>query len=318
MKRRILALFCAALCLWLLPCTARAASTTQATEPISLTKDCQLTVTYSHNGLCFPDMTVRLYKIASVSADYQYAYTKDFSACALPLNGVTSQREWDTLRATLESLILAGQPTPTATTRTDRHGQAVFSQLEPGLYFIPACYCRANGVRYTFSSVLVALPGLNEATGDWNYAVSAAPKSLSFSTTPHEIQYQLVKLWKHDTADTRPESITVELFCDGSSVTTVVLSADNQWTYTWTDDTDGIWTVVERSVPRGYTPSVEARDTSFVLTNTGSDSPTRTTTRSTASPYTGDDTPLGLYGMLLCISGLVLVILGLTGRRRAS
>lgn len=318
MKKRILALLWVLALLMALSGTAMAASTTQATEPIQVTKDCELTVTYRSSVTAFAGKTVRLYQVAAVSRDFQYTYTGDFAACALPLNGVTSQAEWNVLRSTLEAHIIANDPAPVATAETDRDGQVVFTGLEPGLYFIPAMRFSFGGSRYAFTSMLAALPELNEADGSWNYSVSAAPKyqvtTPSSPSEPEDTDYRVIKLWKGDSAASRPESVTMELFRDGEAFTTVLLSAENGWTYAWSDDTGSDWTVAERQTSAGYVPSVEVRDNTFIVTNTGS---APGTPGSSNSPYTGDSTPVGLYTMLLCISGLVLVILGVTGRRKA-
>jgi hypothetical protein len=58
--------------------------------------------------------------------------------------------------------------------------------------------------------------------------------------------------------------------------------------------------------------TIEERETSFVLTNTFSqDDPGKPT-----PPQTGDTANIMLYFILMSISGSMLIILGITGKRK--
>ena len=108
MAKRRVAVIVFLLCLSLswLPCYAQAASTADAKEPISPDKDCSLTIAYRYDGQSFSNHPVRLYKIADVSADFQYTLTAPFANSGLILNGVRSVSEWNVIRSTLETHIL--------------------------------------------------------------------------------------------------------------------------------------------------------------------------------------------------------------------
>ena len=79
----------------------------------------------------------------------------------------------------------------------------------------------------------------------------------------------------NDADENRPESVEVQLTADGETVgDTVTLSADNNWTNTWSelplnDDGEAIaYSVVEVDVPVGYTSSVNDEDHgNLVITN---------------------------------------------------
>jgi hypothetical protein len=165
---------------------------------------------------------------------------------------------------------------------------------------------------YAFDSALVALPGLG-ADGLWQYEVAVTSKSKAIppAETDEEIEFKVLKLWKGDNGRSdRPQSIEVEIFRDGVSYQTVILSEENHWTYSWNAADDGaIWKVVERNIPTGYTMTVEERETSFVLTNTRPpDKPD--------IPQTGDTTNIMLYFVLMNVSGIMLIILGIAGKRK--
>lgn len=315
MAKRTMAVIAALLCLLWLPDYARAASTTDAREPISPDKACSLTIAYRYDEKSFSDLPVKLYKIADVSADFQYSLTEPFANSGLILNGVQSVGEWNVIRSTLEAHILAYDVDADLTAVTDENGQAYFQGLKPGLYLATTQQVLQDDWIYTFASALVALPGLG-ADGLWQYeiAVTAKAEAIPPVDGDEEIEFKVLKLWKgdHGRSD-RPESIEVEIFYNGASYQTVILSEENHWSYRWNAKDDGsVWMVVERNIPSGYTMTMEERERSFVLTNTFSqDNPDKPT-----PPQTGDTSNIMLYFVLMIISGSMLIILGITGKRK--
>ena len=303
MAKRRMGLIALLLCICLMPWRALAVSTADAKAPISPDRACSLTLCYGVAG-----QRVQLYKIAEVSADFQYTLTEAFAYTNLVLNGIQTNGEWDVIRSTLEVQIVAEGIEPTATAETDEAGQICFDRLQPGLYLVSGVQTEG----YVFSSALVALPGL-DSEGDWQYDLTVTPKGepLPPVEPDEEISLKVLKLWKGDKgSNQRPQSIEVEIFRNGSSVETVVLSEENNWSYSWTTKNDGaLWQVVERNVPAGYTMTVEQRETTFVLTNTReSEEP--------EPPKTGDTAGIFVYTLPMYAAGGLLVVLGLTGKRK--
>lgn len=54
--------------------TAHAASTTEASEKVQLRSDCTLDVTYSSEGMVFAGQDIKLWHIADITEDAQYAW----------------------------------------------------------------------------------------------------------------------------------------------------------------------------------------------------------------------------------------------------
>ena len=150
-----------------------------------------------------------------------------------------------------------------------------------------------------------------DAEGQWQYAITVAAKPDILTQPDADRQMKVLKLWKGDEARTdRPKSIDVEIFRNAESYKTVTLSENNHWSYTWTAKDDGsIWNVVERNIPEGYTMTVEERDTAFVLTNIRN-------TPGTPPPATGDSANILLYVVLMLLSGGMLIILSIRGKRK--
>ena len=312
-KRRMgLIAFLLYFCLCLLPAPVQAASTTDALEPIRPAQKCDFTITYSVDGKGCAGIPVKAYRIAEVSADFQYTLTSAFAPTGIVINGIQTTGEWDTVRSTLESFILAERITPSLTGTTDSSGQVHFASVSSGIYLVAEA---TNGTDCVFASTLVALPNLGD-DGLWQYQVAVSPKpELLPPIEPDEtIQLKVVKLWKGDSNHSRPESVTVEIFRDGISQETVLLFEENNWTYIWAAKKDNAsWTVVERDAPAGYRVSLSKKDTTFTLTNTWD-----TEDPDDLPPKTGDTSHLMLYLVLMFVSGSLLIILGIAEKRKRS
>ena len=314
-KRRMgIIAFILCICIYLIPCQVQAASTSDAKEPISTNENCSLTISYCSGGIAFSELPVNLYKIADVSADYQYTLTSAFEKSNLILNGIQTVGEWNVIRSTLETYILANDITADFNAKTDFEGKASFDALKPGLYLAITERIIQDETTYVFDSALIALPGLG-ADGLWQYQVDVTSKSeiIPPSRDDEEIELKVLKLWKGDGGSSaRPTMIEIEIFRNGTSYQTATLSENNHWTYTWSTKDDGSdWKVVERNIPTGYTMTIEKRETSFVLTNTLN----RDVPDNPDSPQTGDTSNIMLWVILMIVFGSMLIILGITGKR---
>lgn len=315
-KRRMgLTAFLIFLCLFLIPCDVQAVSTAYAKKPISTDKSCSLTISYHTDGSAFSGVPVKLYKIADVSADYQYTLTSTFKKTNLILNGIQTADEWNVIRSTLETYILANTITEDFNNTTNSQSKTSFKALKAGLYLAVTDRIIQDEATYVFDSAIIALPSLDTG-GLWQYQVDVTAKSkIIYPNKDDQVTELMVqKLWKGDSTNAnRPENIEVEIFRNGTSYKKVTLSEDNHWTYTWSSKADGAdWKVVERNVPTGYTMTVEERETSFVLTNTLTQNNPNTHT----PPKTGDTSNVMLWVILMIVSGSMLIILGIVGKRK--
>lgn len=315
-KRIGIIAFLLCFCVFLMPQNVYAVSTTNAQEEILTDKECSLTITYNCDSNAFSQLPVRLYKIAQVSNDYQYTLTSSFKGSALLLNGIRTTDEWNTIRSTLESYILANNIQADYTANTDELGNADFKSLKPALYLAITENTVKDETTYIFDSALVALPSLNEQ-GTWQYVCAVNAKSQIIPPTDEEkeIQLKVLKLWKDDnTTQERPKSVEIEIFKNGTSYQKVTLSVDNNWTYNWAVIDDGSdWKVVERNIPSEYTVTIEERGTSFVVTNTLISD----ITDSSSSPHTGESHNVMLYVTLMFLIGIILIALGCAGKRKS-
>lgn len=302
-------------CFYLIPSQVMASNTSDAVEPIIPDNECSLTVSYCCGDKAFSDIQVKLYRIADVSADFKYALTRHFESSGLILDGIRTAGEWNVIRSTLEAHILAYNIAPEVTSVTKENGEASFEKLKTGMYLAIVDRVEQGALCYQFDSALIALPGLGQ-DGYWQYQVSVNAKgeALPPVNPDEEVELKIIKLWRGDEdRANRPKSIGVEIFCNGSSYKTVTLSAENNWVYSWSAVDDGSnWSVIERNVPQGYTMTVEERESTFILTNTltptDPDDPVK-------PPQTGDTSNILLYVLLMVISGILLIVLGITRKK---
>ena len=301
------------LCL-LTPTSALATSTADAKSPVSIGEKCSLTVTYSLGGIPFKGQSVMLYRFATVSADFQFSFTSDFSDLKFNLNGIKATSEWDAIRSTLETYILVENVKPSMEAITDGEGKVSFENLEVGLYLAVASSAIQDGMQYLYKSALVSLPNVNsDGALQYQVAVNAKGEALPPISPDETIEFEVIKLWKNDVGySNRPKSIEVEIFLNGKSHQIVTLSEENLWSYRWTVKNDGAtWKVTERNIPEEYALIVEEKETSFVLTNVLLEDPDPST-----PPPTGDTSNVLLYIILAILSGSLLLILGIIGKRK--
>ncbi len=316
-KRAGIILLLVSFCLCLMPCRVQAASTADAIEPISPEKPCALTITYCYGQTPFVGIPVKIYKIAQISADLQFTLHPAFQTTGLDLNGIRTSGEWNVIRSTLEACIVSSGIKADITASTDQNGKIGLEGLESGLYLAVAGRVTQNELTCNFDSALLVLPGLG-ADGRWEYRVTAAAKAelIPPAEPDKEIELKVLKLWKGDEGRSdRPDGVEIEIFRDGISYTTARLSAENNWSYSWSAKDDGAdWTVAERDVPNGYTVTVEEREGAFILTNTLLQSDP---TDPPKPPATGDTTNILTYILLMSASGCALIAVGIAGKRKS-
>lgn len=315
-KRNIfLIVFLMILLCFLMPIRSLAASTTDATSSLSPGEKCSLTITYSHGNTPFKGQSVMLYRVATVSADFQFSPTSEFSGLKFNLNGIKANSEWDAIRSTVETYILVEDVKPCMEAITDAEGKVAFENLEVGLYLAVTGSAIQDGMHYLYKSALVSLPNVNsDGSLQYQVAVNAKGEVLPPISPDETIEFEVIKLWKNDGGkNTRPPSIEVEIFRNGKSHQIVTLSEENLWSYRWTVKNDGAtWKVTERNIPEEYALIVEEKGTNFVLTNVLLEDPNPST-----PPPTGDTSNVLLYIILAILSGSLLLILGIIGKRKS-
>lgn len=284
------------------------ALTVEAATFVDTQNSGSLTLTYSYDGQGFAQVPIRIYRVAEISEYADFTLTGAFSDLPVELNQVKTQDEWRQVASTLMAYVTALSIPADWEEMTDDNGMVTFSGLPLGLYLVEGVRVEREDGYCQFDGFVISVPDLNEED-EWNYDVIAKPKSVFHEIQPRPITYTVNKLWKDEGhTHLRPQNIQLELYRNGELVETVTLSAENNWTYSWTTEDDGsVWQVVEINVPDGYTVTLEQKDTYFFVTNSY-DEPVE-------PPITGDITNIQLYLLIMGAAGIGLIVLGLTARK---
>lgn len=299
----------------ILVCVALQPLSVYAAETVDVTKKCSLALEYSGKGTGFAGLEIRLFRIAEMYPDGNYALVAPFDALPVKIHGITSQKEWRDTANTLAAYIAAQQILPTETEVTDASGKAVFTDLQTGVWLVLGISAETEQEIYQFENFCVFLPR-PQSDGSLDYDLQAKPKHSvtpkpDKPDVPKEVRYQVVKLWK-DTGirNQRPQSITVAILKNGKLQETVSLNPENSWTYSWlAPEGNDIWTVVETDVPEAYTVVIHTDGRNFTITNARS-APVG------VPPKTGDTFALRPWLMTMSLSGILLMALGILQKRK--
>lgn len=282
---------------------------TAAAQALVPDRPCSLKLHYRWNGTGCAGVEIEIYRVAEAFPDGTWELIEPYSGYPVNIHGITAQQEWKDTATTLASYIASGQLQPTASVTTDQSGTASFAQLTTGLYLVLGVDAQTQQGSCHFEDFMIYLP-TPQADGSFSYDMEANPKP---SGTSENQEFTVRKLWKDaGNSGSRPHKVVVDILHNGIRKETVVLNAQNFWTYTWqTTETGGRWSVVERDVPEGYTVSVSVRGNCFTVTNSRPQQDP-----GSFIPKTGDTFPLMPAILVMSISGMLLLILGIWKSRR--
>ncbi len=269
-----------------------------------------LTLVYQYEGVAFEGLQIKTYLVADLGENvYDMNLTGQFADYPVNIETVQSQSEWNVICDTLEAYIWADGLQPDATAVTDASGTVKFEGLKPGLYLTMPVTRLTEEATTEFLGFLTVIPDPRE-DGTLNYDVTAYPKATQHRPQDDDaIVMRVNKQWK-DTGYqiNRPESIQVDIYRNGEFVSTVDLSAANNWSHGWVALDDGsVWSAVEREVPPEYTVTIETIGDTIIITNVreGGGGP----------PDSGDTFVFWPYILGMCISGCGIILLAVSKKK---
>ena len=223
-----------------------------AAGSVDVDADSTLNILYKKDEAPISGAEFSIYRIADVKATGELCVTDEFSKYPVEFDGI-DQDGWKTLAQTLKGLVQQDGLAPYIKGTTDDSGNIALT-VKCGVYLVFGAPTKLNEAdTCIFDPFIVVLPVLDEASNTWVYSVTAQPKNTNCITAR-----KVIKVWNDDGYETiRPESISVDLLCDGKVVKTVELNKENNWSYEFGDLEAGHeWTMVEQ-VPEEYYASFE-------------------------------------------------------------
>lgn len=206
---------------------------------------------------------ILLYKVADAKSEnhnLMFEYIDELKSCNASLNDLETKSKSEEIEKCINENIKSLKQI------TDINGTVKYHDLDLGLYLV-----KQNNIVEGFSKIdsfLVMIPKI--VNNKWIYDIKSTPKTDIIRV----IDINVKKVWNTSTSNTNdsiklPRSIEVELLLNDKVIDTVKLSKDNNWSYTWEDLAKSEeYTIKEINVPKGYTPSYQKDNNTFIVTNT--------------------------------------------------
>ncbi|MBR3756083.1 MAG: Cna B-type domain-containing protein [Firmicutes bacterium] len=264
------------------------------------------------------DVQISVYKIAEYTEDEALVLVESYQPYKEIVKGLQDLEEnpgefladtWMELAKTLRHLSLKDGIACDYSMVTGKSGDAQIS-VERGLYLVlPKMKTTDNGV-YTAVPVLTMLPYQNEA-GQFQDTVTL---DFGGKVSKEELKdtYSVEKIWKADDGKARPASIEVVLMQDYShTYDTVVLNADNNWRYTWSNLPQGHhWAAYEKTIPSGYKVTYNDEGAVMYIKNTYTSTGEMTTGKKPSQTVLPDTGQLWWPVPVLAVLGLIFFAAG--------
>ncbi|WP_029320915.1 Cna B-type domain-containing protein [Butyrivibrio sp. AE3004] len=256
---------------------------------IDMNKDATLSVYYYFDGHGdIPEygkmegVNTRVYKLASISEKGEFTVLSPYDTLGLDIKdmySIADQDKWNNIIAEASKCIAANNIQPSYTGTSDSEGFTKLGKVEKGLYYGVSDPVKKEGIQYKYWDFLSVVPGPNNLTenignsawdGTWKnaqYDVIAVPKREASRIEDDPEQFVVHKQWIDDGKD-RPESITINIYCDGSLYESIALSNGNNWQYSWEYEKGHNFIVEEDLSSDKYTATVSRTDNSFTVVNT--------------------------------------------------
>ncbi len=221
------------------------------------------------------DVTLSLYKVADLESDGSYQLTGSFASVPVDVSGLTSEK-LSSLAQTLAGYVSVDGIAADQTGTVASDNTLTFQVDSNGIYLILGETVTKGNTTYMPQPAITTMPCSTES-GDISYApvmeikYTSSTKPDTPPTTPETISVSAYKIWDDDNNidGVRPDSITVDLLQNGTVIRESTLNASNNWAVSWSGLSKGYtYTVVEVSVPSGYTVSQSQSGDIHVITNT--------------------------------------------------
>lgn len=247
---------------------------------IDTNKPSSIMLAYRNGTVPLEGVNVKIYRVANVNSRKVFTLTGDFKNYPVNINNLDTATKKNTAAQTLSAYAAADKIEPYAEQKTNKNGIVKLENLRAGLFLVVSENTIIDGVTYKFAPYLVELPEVDEE-GNLNYTdVIASPKKEEFDPNKpaDKTKLSVTKRWyDYGNEDKRPESIAVQILKNGKVYKDIVLSRENNWTFSWVDyGGANVWQAIEKNVPDGYTFSLSVGKNTLVLNNTYEEEETTT------------------------------------------
>lgn len=147
---------------------------------------CSLTMHYEHEGVHVPNVTVKIYRVATVDSVQGYKLDDAYANSGVDLSSIKTDSQLTDAADKLAAFANENSISPTSTGVSNVEGDAKFTSLKTGVYLVVSTPTAIGSDTYAFSSYLITLPEVNK-NGQAVYDVTSSPKSSLHTEIPNEI-----------------------------------------------------------------------------------------------------------------------------------
>ena len=241
------------------------------------------------NIVCKNDETVvsdaewSIYKVGE-RREADFVLTGDFSSYPIDLSDFTDASKMQAVADTLDNYVKTDSLAPVSSGKTDANGEALLNVYSKGLYLVCGKSFETINAKFTPSPSLIEIDDDVINSGK----ITIYTKFTFEEKLIGDTDFGVKKEWVVPEGQEKliPESIKVEIYCDGNLYDTVTLSEENGWEYYWKGSTDSEWTVKEVDIPKNYTVVTKSHEKLFLIENTYHDDSSSNTDSSSSNTDT--------------------------------
>ncbi|MGN0709077.1 MAG: Cna B-type domain-containing protein, partial [Anaerovoracaceae bacterium] len=248
----------------------------------------------------------------------------DYTSTGVELSRDMTSQELTEAVVTLRAFVEATKPGADYSVTFTNDSQETITGVRSGVYLIAGTSVTVKDgekeTRYDPTPYLIFVQNYETVTTNVKYT-----KVDHYNSEAKD--YKVVKHWLNDgKGEKRPVSIKVRIMKDGELYKDVVLSENNDWTYTWTDTTGSRWSVYEYTQVKDYKQTLKEEGNTFIISNKyikvreekppKKDNPKKTDNpKNPNGPKTGD--PADPMWLVICLASAGAVLLLIYARRRS-
>ncbi len=221
--------------------------------PVTAVETGSIYIDYHYEETPLAQVDFHLYQVYELDTRLDFVPTDNFPDLE-DLEEFTDNETWVKQCQNIQNYINLHSIKPDYSDATDDMGRATVEDLEEGVYLLAFQKKNFNDVSYIADSVLIMVPGSLDNDDEWVQTI--IPKASAYDDPQGEEDFfdvMVLKYWREDNSDVRPESIMIALYENGKMLEIVELDAYNEWHYHWKDmDPDAVYAVEEVEIPYHY------------------------------------------------------------------
>jgi len=234
--------------------------------PIDQEVSGSLTIQALYDDMPVSGMQFSIYRVGDVKGSLpEITLTGEYAAFSIDPKNMDYD-SWDSLAMTLHSFVTSRGIQADTVCVSQSNGVAVATELPVGLYLVTANRVTEGLIRYSAAPFIISIPTRADVASPWSYSPTALPK-ISRSVV-ETISLSVLKIWDDWWYQgSRPNSVIVNLYCDGVKYDSVTLSERGSWRYQWDNlIADHDWMISEEYV-KDYMVTIHQSGNKFTISN---------------------------------------------------